>query len=178
MPETRPDFPTLIPPLGDELLADDALDAVAAALPDVPDLTVASEGDEQQPYGMAWQWDFANNRFFRQGGTPVRVHDLNALRIWCETVTNIERGAHPIYDDDIGMDHAYGMIGTLVDDVSAQTSYMQEVFDALMVHDRISNVTNFDFQTDPLEDEAVDVEYEVMTDDGDSVIVNSDVSEA
>jgi len=167
MPETRPDItPELIPPLGPDLQAQDALDVASSLLPDTLDLGDAPPESEPTPFGKSWAWDFARGRFKRYGSSPAPVWDINNLKVWIQLVLNIGRFAHPIYEDDIGVDQDHMMIGQLAQDPAAQALYMTTVADALMVHDRITDVTNFDFTDDPDDDEAVDVYFEVTVDDG------------
>lgn len=166
MPENPIEFPQLLPPLGDELSADQALDAANQQAFESPESSDDVLSPEVQPYGLTWQWDFAKGRFVDYGGTPAVVRDLDNLRIWAETVYNIQRHAHEIFDEDIGVEGSM-MIGDLVDDVASQELYMQAMFDALMVHDRISNVTNFDFDVDTTDPESSYVYFEIHTDGGD-----------
>lgn len=176
MPEQVPTFPTLLPPLGDELLADQALDAVSQQIPDTLDVSASAAPPEPVPFGLTWQWDFERNRFKTDGaGAPRRVYDEDNLRCWIQTAMLIARNSHPIYDDDIGMEGGWGeatdgvMIGGLANDVAAQEQYMTAVADCLMVHDRITLVTNFDFYPQPDDPESLYVEFEVQLDDGEAI---------
>lgn len=173
MPEDDIQFPQLLPPLGPELLADQALDAVTDQIPDQPDLTANLQVDEPEVYGMTWKWDFGFNLFQTSNGSPASVRDLDNLRIWVEATLNIERGTHPIYDDQVGMEPGSGLVGENVDDPAAQTRYMEAVHDALMVHDRITDVTDFDFYLDANDPDSENeyVDFAIYTDDNDVIPV-------
>lgn len=189
MPETPPDFPQLLPPLGDELMADDALAQASAQIPEIPDLTEVYEEPQPNAYGMTWLWDFNTNRFVTNGSGPARCWDTDSLRMWCQTAVAVNRGAHPIFSEDFGMDDAYAMIGTVKDDVSAQQQYMEDVAQALIQHDRITSVDEFDFSdlppdVDPgttladITSEGVYCYFEITTDDAQTLAIATDAEDA
>lgn len=178
MPETSPEFPQLLPPLGDELLADDALEAVAAQVPEVPDLAaLPADSPEPQAYGKAWAWDFSTNRFKRAGHTPVPVWDLDNLKVWIQTVLNVMVGAHPVFDETVGVDEPYLPVSGLASDPEVQHNYMLQTHQALLMHDRITDVTAFDFWIDGNDTSVLYVDFEVHTDDGDVLPISLSVTE-
>lgn len=172
MPEAPLEFPQLLPPLGDELTADQALSAVATQ-PFDPDPAGLPQLDDTRPFGMTWAWDWANGRFLRAGSSPVPVWDTNNLRQWIQAALNTARGAHSIYDDQFGMDMDVDLVNTMAFDVAAQHLYAQAVTEALMTHDRITDVVDWRFYVatnDPDQDgSSTYVDFTVQVDNGESL---------
>jgi hypothetical protein len=116
-----------------------------------------------EPYGMGWAFDFIHNEFLFQGGamSPVVVYDTDNLQMWIEKTLHTAQQAHPIYDDDYGMEDPFGLIGFFLDPV-AVGDYEQQVNNALLIHDRIVAVNNFQYA---MQDTQLWIQFEVVLDD-------------
>jgi phage baseplate assembly protein W len=118
------------------------------------------DADAPLPFGRGWDFDFEIGRFVRVGAAPKPVRGVVQLQLWIEKVLRTARFAHPIYSDSFGvqMPDLYGQPfdpGIAAQLASAYT-------EALLVHDRIADVTDFTFAA---EDEALYVSFRVVTDE-------------
>lgn len=147
---------TSVPPtpssLGYDLLAPDpgivnpdlTLDAALAPTED-------AESDSPRPFGRSWQFDFQAGQFVKDGTVPKVVYELDTLIVWVEKALRTARLAHPIYDDQYGMDDPTLPIGQAAAD-ELLSEYQDSIESALLYHDRIVSVENFTFTQDPFEE--------------------------
>lgn len=159
----------LIPPGDDVVAADDDLAAAAAsALADVTTPAVV----EPTPLGSTWLYDFDAGRLVLRGDAPVLVQGADALAVWIKATLTTGRLAHPVFTGLIGIDRPDVAIGEAdparIGELLAD--YERSIRDALLAHDRISAVTNYAADYDPLEGE-VTVRFKVITDDQATVSV-------
>lgn len=123
----------------------------------------ASEDDTPLPFGRTWAFDFETGQFLRHGTAPAVVNELDGLRVWIEKTLRTARGAHPIYSENYGTDFPYEGIGEpfSAEAVGVLTTAISE---ALLVHDRILDVTEFTFTGD-LSSDVLFVNFRVLVDD-------------
>lgn len=133
------DYPLL--PTDDEVIPadEDVASAVAAALQEPAPVA----GEPPEAYGSTWQLDFLTNRFRRHGDAPIRISGIAGLGVWCEMAIRTARFAHSVFSDDFGMDRPEDIIGH-VDIGELVGDYEARIREALLVHDRIVDVTGFD----------------------------------
>lgn len=129
-----------------------AVTAIANPDPDVP-----------APYGRGWAFDFARNDFAMQGQAPAGISGVEQLVVWAEKALRTHRSTHPIYSDDFGHEDPFEPIGRQVDS-GLLGAWAQRTKDALKVHDRVTDVTDFTFDSDPLST-TISVSFSVVTDD-------------
>jgi hypothetical protein len=156
MPEDFDTGATLIPG-EEEVSVDDRLKAALDQL--VPDAT----DPPKKPYGRGWAFDFNANQFVAHGSSPAQVFGLDELRMWIEKTLNTARLAHVIYSDQYGVEEPFGGIGqqftpALAGLIASRTKA------ALMVHDRITDVRDFEF-TAGASGSQLFVSFTVVTDD-------------
>lgn len=135
---------SLLPPDPGIISPDLALDAALAPVIDlgpVPD----------RPLGKGWAFDFSTGQFVAHGTAPAEAYGLDNLRVWIEKTLRTARLAHPIYTDSYGMDEPFFAIGQ-VDSATLEDEYVTRVTEALLVHDRILAVENFQFSQQPTDD--------------------------
>jgi hypothetical protein len=152
-------------PADDEVTVDERLEAALAGVtPDEAD-------DVDTAFGRGWAFDYASGEFVPHGLAPARVTGLTQLQAWIEKAVRTARGAHPIYSDDFGVDDAalYAPYGYTFSAGIAQR-WADGLRDALVVHDRISDVTDFQFTGDPA-DTTMFVTFTVTTDEGEDLTV-------
>lgn len=128
----------LLPPDSGTVSPDLALDAALAPVVDFQPPAV-------EPLGRGWNFDFMTGQFVRAGGSPAIAYEEDNLRVWIEKTCRTAKYAHPIYSDSYGMEDPFVLIGQ-----PAQSQwigeYQQQIVDALLVHDRIQEVRDFNFQ--------------------------------
>jgi hypothetical protein len=90
------------------------------------------------------------------------VYELDTLIMWIEKAARTARLAHPIYEDEYGVEEPYSMIGFPADD-ALQQAYQDSLTAALLFHDRIVDVDNFTFAQDPF-DETLRASFTVLID--------------
>lgn len=131
---------SLIPPAEDPITPEDALAAAAAASLAGAE-TVPTAVDPPIPLGNSWVFDFDAGRYVRQGGAPVPCSELDTLAQWCMTAVHTARGASALFSDEFGMDgpQRVGDAGAAARETAAELRIA--VIDALMVHDRIVDVS-------------------------------------
>jgi hypothetical protein len=139
----------LIPPQ-DMFAPADRLDAIADAV--AADATVAPQTDDAPvPFGVTPVFDYDACRFVRRGSEPAVVEGHAALAEWCSATVRSRRYAHAIYSARYGTqmpkDQGIGSAGP--ESVEAADDWRTAIIEALMVHDRITNVT-LDVTYDPL----------------------------
>lgn len=154
----------LLPADGPDILPDDEL---AAAL-DVR--TAAEDSGVPLPFGRGWAFDFAAGDFVAHGASPARVGGIDQLKVWAEKALRTSRYAHPIYGDSFGVDDI-DLIGRPLDqDLVGQ--YERAVIEALLVHDRISEVKDFAY-TGSSDSEVLEVSFTIVVDEGDEIAVDA-----
>lgn len=150
----------LLPSDTGEVSSEALLAAALAATPITP------PADTKLPLGRGWEFDFEAGQFVRFGTSPVSVTGLANLRQWIEKTLRTARIAHPIYSDQYGMDYLE-LIGNRLTS-GGIALYAQAITEALKVHDRISDVTDFTFSYLP-EEGVLLADFTVVTDSGDLI---------
>lgn len=133
---------TLIP-ADQEITVDELLEAaLSGTLPD------STDDPPPKPLGRGWAFDFNTGQFVAHGSSPAAVDGLEQLKTWIAKALQTARFAHPIYSEDFGVEDPWESFGKLV--TPAMTGKMvAKATAALMVHDRITQVTDFTFDHDP-----------------------------
>ena len=122
------------------------------------------------PIGRGWAFDFETNQMIRHGYAPANVRNLEHLRVWIEKTLRTARFAHEIYSDDYGAQWPDPLIG--VPFTATMTGYVESaVEDALVEHDRISQVKDFVFVGGP-ESDLLEISFTVVLDDEELSIEN------
>lgn len=156
-----------------ELLPDDGIDLDPATSDfydefDIdPDDQLDTQIFDPYPYGKSWAWDFSARRFVKFGPNPAQTNDLDTLKSWIQKTMITGKGAHVIYTDDYGVENPDSLIGFASDPV-AQNQWAINIKEALMRHDRITDVTDFKFHTED-GGESLFVDFSVTTDDNTTV---------
>jgi hypothetical protein len=171
---TEAQNPTLPSFLPDAALIDprDAIDAIEAEQlgdPD-PNVDLVVLPEAAAPVGRAPIFDFTTRRFVTgRGKGPAFGRGDDTLRGRIVVALQTDRGAHPIFPDDFGMEKPYDMIGLPITD-PVWADLEERVRTALTFYDEISDVTDFEITSDPL-DTAVTVNFTVVLTDGSSADV-------
>lgn len=149
----------LVPPESAEVTPEEELTAAeaAAALPD-------EQAVQQEPFGYSWSFDWEAGRFRRHGQAPARVSGHDALREWCMMALNSARFAHVVFSDVFGIDSPNEPIGNAIDS-EAESDYEEKIRTALVVHDRIADVIDFEMDYDPTEGILYIDSFVVVTDE-------------
>ncbi len=168
MPEVEDVDFELLPVEDFEVLPEDQLADVEATF-DVDD-EIEVVDDPVEPYGRSWLYDHINREFVFYGKSPATTNELDTLEQWIKHMLWTMRMAHAIFSDDFGMDDPYRLIGK-----SARTdlwqAYETDLTEALLVHDRITEVVSVDLSVDPEDAEMVLVSVVIYTDNEDTVTV-------
>lgn len=137
--------------------------ALEAALAPVVDL----QPPDVLPYGRGVAFDFTKGEFVMHGSSPAVVYDTDHLQVWIEKTLHTAKYAHPIYSDDYGMEDPFILVGKPLDAASVG-DWEQQVVDALTVHDRILDATNFSYQQTG---NLLNVSFEVTLDGSDQEVL-------
>ena len=133
---------------------------------------IAVAPDDVEPLGRSWAFDFNAGQFARGGGqSPIVVTGEGALRMWVLKALHTARLAHPIYTDQYGIELPFDLVGRSVSPEGIGR-YAAAVTDALLVHDRITAVIDFQFSHDP-DEGALYVGFTVELDGGSGVVFDA-----
>jgi hypothetical protein len=138
----------LLPADFDEVTPEDQLDSAE----DPDSVSVALAASPSVPFGKSWAIDMTTGRFEQFGNTPVMTSGLDSVATWCAIALGTMRFSHPIFSDEFGMQAPASMIGE-VDDSTVRATYRADIRETLMVHDRITDVRDFEFFIDPDDEE-------------------------
>lgn len=148
MPDLTDDL-ELIPPADTALSAEVQLDLAAQEALEDP-LSEEEEGSDDFtiPFGRTWAFDFVTRTFIRSGTAPAEVRGQAALQQWILTALHTARGAHASCPDEFGMEDVDDWIGD-VDPLEAMADFEARLRDALLVHDRIAEIDDFEYELSP-----------------------------
>ena len=105
--------------------------------------------DETVPIGRGWAFDFGAGDFVRQGAAPARVYEEDHLRVWIEKTLYTARYAHAAYSGRYGMETPFAdFIGLGMADAAHYPALAESIKGALLAHDRIVGVDNFQYEYD------------------------------
>jgi hypothetical protein len=149
LPQVDPDaaVPPLLPVFDDQRAG-----ATAERYPEVYDeftgiATLKSEVEpEPIPIGRTWLFDFGKGDFDMNGVTPRRSDGLSeelVIQQWIRRCLTTERYAYMGYPDWFGVEMDQVVSGELSGQV-AHEHIIETVRDALLQHDRISEVDDFE----------------------------------
>lgn len=154
---------TLVPADDEPVSADAELDAVEAEA--LAAAGVPAEGEDAPlPFGRSWAFDFERSRFVRQGGSPARVEGIEALKMWCLVAMSSARYAHAVFSEEFGMEGLNDSLGQL-DPQEVVSDLEERIRGALMVHDRIMDVTDFSIVFDRTTGIVTVQRFSVVTDE-------------
>jgi hypothetical protein len=158
------------------LTADEELAAYDDILDYDPELDRELAEEAIEPFGRSWDFDFNARRFQNLGMGPAQTTGLDSLRMWVYACLNTAKDAHPIFDEDFGVEGLDDMIGQPWD-AELAGRYRTAVRDALLQHDRITDVDGFHFNHNDLE-EWVEVTFVIVVDDDEEVDFTAQVAAA
>lgn len=173
MSTSNPDF-TLLPAEDPQVSPDDAVAASAAgALADPTALATPIPDPPPIPFGRSWVFDWELGQFV-VAGAPDDTVGTGTLAQWCLCAIHTARYACPVFSDEFGTEDPDDLIGefaagTLLSDWQAA------IVEALMVHDRITSVENFDASWDPAAGVLTVTSLDVITDE-DQTVTLSDIT--
>lgn len=108
----------------------------------------AADPDPPVPIGKTWKFDFETGQFVRNNKSAVAVYGVLSLAVWAEMAIRTPRYGYAVFDDDFGMEHPEDPIG-LVDPEIEISDYEGRMRNAVIIHDRISEVQVVDGEYDP-----------------------------
>lgn len=122
-------------------------------------------GDEPTPVGRSWAFDFQRQRFMRSPRShgPLETQGIITLRFWIEKCLRTARGAHPIHDEDYGMEHPNRIYGRPLRETQGM-DLEQRIRDAVTFHPRITDITDFTTAFNP-DEEYLACSFTVLLDD-------------
>lgn len=161
-----PDDSVALPPPDEQLRA--ATDVLS--YPDEVDLVVAVE---PVPIGRGYAFSPELKSFLLgPNGTGVLTTvGIDTLRNWVVKVLNTQKGAHPIYSDDFGMEDPFALIGEPIME-AAIGEYEQIISDAVTYHPRITGIDNYVANLTATGD-GVEVSFDVIMDDDNIVPIEN-----
>jgi hypothetical protein len=150
----------------DVLDEDEELEAIDAAEAEAEAGELVVPAEPPPPLGRSWAFDFSSGQFVpARAGAPTPTYGLATLRGWIEKCLRTRRGAHPVHDDDYGVDIPDEIWGGNLDH-DALGDLAQDVEDALLQHPRIMRVVGFRLEGyDDEEEGALEVSFTVILDD-------------
>lgn len=84
--------------------------------------------------------------------------------MWCEAALHTPLRGYSVFTDRFGMEDPDALVGVL-DETELAADYEQRIKDALTVHDRIADVTEFSLER---EGDVVTLSFAITTDAGQS----------
>ena len=152
----------LVPADTEDTTPDEELEAAIALLdPDVvPDVL---EEEEEIPLGKTWMLDHETGQLVSHGHTPVVTRGIGSVIEWCQIVLRIARYEWPIFPDNLGMTEPDRLIG-FIDEAERRAQYVADVTDTLLEHDRITEITDFEFLLDPEDPEVMLMSAKLLID--------------
>lgn len=154
-------------PADDEFVSDvAALDAAAAGAIEATGGPPVLADAAPAPYGRSWEFDFDEGRFRRTGGSPAEVRGQDTLKQWCLMAVHSARFAHAVFSDEFGMEDPEEVIGEVVVEEMVP-DFERHLTEALLVHDRVASIENFDAEYDPAEGILYITSLDVVTDEED-----------
>lgn len=134
-----------------------------------PDLLVTDA--PPPPFGRSWAFDFQASQFVQNISGVAQTYGLISLRGWIEKCLRTDRGAHPIYSDDFGIERPFDIIGMQLADVNPD-DLEQRIRDALTKHPSIVEIEQFEMLYSS-DDELITVSFVVQLIDQQSINVAS-----
>jgi hypothetical protein len=125
---------------------DEALDSAEAAIFDDP-FAATVEGDPPVPFGKSWAFDYQNGRFYRSAGAPAETRGVASLVEYVQTAMRTAAGVHPIFPPEFGIRRPEDFLGS-ADPTEALSDFEDRLRTALLAHDRIEDVRQFEAQVD------------------------------
>lgn len=122
------------------------LDAAEASVLDDP-FGAAETDDPPIPFGRSWAFDYDNGRFFRSAGAPAETRGVSTLVEWINATMRTAAGVHPIFPPEIGIERPEDFLGA-ADPTEALSDFEDRLRTALLAHDRIQDVREFEADVD------------------------------
>lgn len=133
-------------PFDNEVTPEDDLNAAeASVLEDTFASTVPR--DPPIPFGLTWAFDYDKGRFVRSAGSPAQVSGASALVEYIQTSMRTAAGAHPIFPPNFGIQRPEDFLGA-ADPTEALADFQERLKTALLAHDRIEDVRDFEADID------------------------------
>lgn len=156
----------LLPELEEPLSAEEELELAAASAlaPDYP----ALPGRPAVPLGRTWRFDWAQGRFISRGASPAETEGKGAVEEWCQMALHSARGAHAVFPEDFGVEDPEADVGGLPSS-SSLVSLEDRLREALLRHDRITDVEEFEADYDPASDVVTVRRFIVVLDEGEAL---------
>jgi hypothetical protein len=164
-------FAELLPPSADSLDPDQDLQLSGIVQGDA-DLQAITE-DPPQPFGKSWQWDDVNGCFARFGSGPAETHGEATMLGWIRNLLTIARTAHPIFDDDIGLDDPWMLLGQTFSP-TLQHEMEQQIIDALSIEPRFHQVKDFAWMDDGVGN--ITYSFTIVTDEGEDIRASGSIN--
>lgn len=168
------DAPSLTPINDPVVTPADDLAAAGAGAVAVPTSQIPVSDPPPEPFGYTWVFDWDLGQFIGTGDSPAITTKYGALGEWCEMAIHAYRYANPVFSDAFGMDEPDSLIGEFALG-EALGDWQQALIEALMVHERITSVGDFDMTWDAAEGVLTINSFTVTTDEDQTVTV-SDVT--
>lgn len=170
MPADPSDFETQFLPADDEIDVDEALGGEIALLNSDFDTDDGGSLEEiPETIGRGWAFDFAKGEFVMHGMAPAEIRGIEQLKVWIEKTLRTSRLAHPIYTPSYGRDDPYAGIGQPFTSAVAGR-IASDIKAALTYHDRITDVTDIEFDGSVADDQLF-VGFTVHTDEDEALLI-------
>lgn len=165
MPEL-PSYLQLVSTDEDDFTADEELAAVVD-----PDDADTSDDVETRPFGRSWLVNPDTGLVVTYNGLPIEVQGKDAGRMWCLIAIKTQRFMHAIAPEDYGMEQPTRPLG-YVYSAERNEEYARDIRDALLQHDRIVDVRDFQFRGD-LDSTVLEMDCTVIWDDDEETRLES-----
>jgi hypothetical protein len=133
-------------PLEEGADPEEVLDAAEASVLDDP-FAAGETSDPPVPFGRSWAFDYDNGRFFRSAGAPAETRGVSTLVEWINTTMRTAAGVHPILPPEVGIERPEDFLGA-ADPTEALSDFEDRLRTALVAHDRIQDVREFEADID------------------------------
>lgn len=134
-----------------------------------PDILLPEETagtSEVLSYGKELAFDFENNDFIYENGSPKVVEGIHALKVWIEKALRTVRFRWPVYTENFGSE-LEDIIGADIPRPVLESEAKRAITEALIYDDRIAAVQDFIFERG---DDWLKITFTVITVLGDTVV--------
>lgn len=105
-----------------------------------------AEGEVRDPsevgIGLAFDWD--EDHFIMEDGSPVMVRKADAVKEWINLVVRTRQGRYPIYPNDFGGD-AYDLIGKKIPKGYMLSEFKRKMLESSQYNPGIDDMEGFTY---------------------------------
>lgn len=127
-------------------------------LPEIAQLEFPTETKVKEDFGESFLFDFQQGDFVLRDGRLIKIHGIEALKVWIRKILKTERDKFKIYEDTEYGTGLEDLIGQTLPRDFVESELKREITTALEKHPMIKNISNLEIS---LDGEKVMIEFTV-----------------